>query len=40
MIKIINRKAYLVINGNYIRLGIIIKQNNKQEIINEISNNK
>ena len=33
MIKIINRKAYLVINGNYIRLGIIIKQNNKQEKI-------
>jgi hypothetical protein len=35
MIKIINRKAYLLIKGNYIRLGIIIKQNNKQEIINE-----
>ena len=33
MIKIINRKAYLVINGDYIRLGIIIKQNkqNKQK---------
>ena len=33
MIKIINHKAWLLVNGNYIRLGIIIKQDkqNKQK---------
>ena len=36
MIKILNNKAWLLVKGNYIRLGIIIKQdkqNNKQEKI-------
>ena len=36
MIKIINNKAYILIQGNYIRLGIKIihnKQNKQKEII-------